>query len=249
MNNEIIITYQLDENSCFDYINKLPVKPFNSVEVSNEEILKEPHNDNDILKWESELDPNDINFGEFNTGKWVWAKDYRNISLYDTANGNVFTSSINIIGSLPEGVTDIPRPDETYVWYKNAWTQDKQKALAFKRVNKLAEINNNAQKFINFLTEDTPDFEKSTWSIQAEEAKAWMGNNILPTPMLDNISISRGIDREVLIKKAYKKAITYEQIIAHITGLRQKYEDLLKEAITSEAIDSIYPEYSLPKKI
>lgn len=108
---------------------------------------------------------------------------------------------------------------------------------------KLREINLAAEKFLNTSIgmEEVPDFEVQTWGIQAAEARAYMSDSSSPTPVLDKIAEARQVDRIVLIQKAYKKALQYEQMVYLVTGLRQKYEDALKKASTKEEIQMIQP--------
>lgn len=122
--------------------------------------------------------------------------------------------------------------------------------LALIKREKLNTINKQAQQFIDEITniESTPNFERETWSIQREEAKAWFGGNAEETPTLALIAQARGVPLEVLRQKAYDKAKAYQTVAAVVAGQRQAYEDRLNRAETLEQIRAIEPSYQLPQQ-
>ncbi|OFO27760.1 hypothetical protein HMPREF3052_08125 [Neisseria sp. HMSC056A03] len=105
----------------------------------------------------------------------------------------------------------------------------------------MAEINRAAQACIDQAAglNRVPDFEVSTWTIQALEAKAWHADNAAATPTLDAIADARGVPVDVLKQKAYEKAIKFEMLTAHIAGLRQAAEDKIYAAKTPEDVAAV----------
>lgn len=122
--------------------------------------------------------------------------------------------------------------------------------LVLLKKEKLNAINKQAQQFIDEITniESTPNFERETWSIQREEAKAWFEGNAEETPTLALIAQARGVPLDVLRQKAYEKAKAYQTVAAIIAGQRQAYEDRLNRAETLEQIRAIEPFYQLPQQ-
>lgn len=125
-----------------------------------------------------------------------------------------------------------------------------QAVITAEKSAKLAEINRNAQNFINELAklDETPEFERETWSIQREEARAWKRNSNADTPTLYLISQIRGVPLDLLRQKAYEKAESYQQVAAIVAGQRQAYEDRLNAAVTLEQVLAIDAIYQLPQE-
>ncbi|AHG74186.1 hypothetical protein X781_20410 [Mannheimia sp. USDA-ARS-USMARC-1261] len=144
-------------------------------------------------------------------------------------------------------------PSPYHKWQNKKWIIDpeqQQAVISAEKSAKLAEINQKAQAFINDLAEydKTPAFERDTWSIQREEAKAWFADKTVATPTLDLIAQRRGVPVELLRQKAYEKAMAYQTVAAIVAGQRQAYEDQLNTAETLEQVQAIEPVYSLPNQ-
>lgn len=126
---------------------------------------------------------------------------------------------------------------------------DMQAVISAEKSAKLAEINQQAQAFVNDLAkyDETPSFERDTWLEQAKEAKAWVEDPTTQTPTLTLIAQMRGIPLDTLRQKAYEKAMAYQTVAAIAAGQRQAYEDRLEQAETLEQIQVIKPVYQLPQ--
>ncbi len=92
---------------------------------------------------------------------------------------------------------------------------------------KLKNINREYEAAIAQLTAGTPESEKGTWSKQEAEARAYITDNTVSTPLIDGIATARGVDRGYLIGKIIEKADAYTVAIAQLTGQRQAKEDQL----------------------
>lgn len=144
-----------------------------------------------------------------------------------------------------------PAPSPYHTWNGKKWVLPKaqqQAVITAEKSAKLREINQQAQGFINRLAklDETPEFERETWSIQREEAKAWMADNSVETPTLATIAQMRGVPLDVLRQKAYEKAVVYQTVAAIVAGQRQAYEDRLAQAETLEQVQAIAVSYQLP---
>lgn len=126
---------------------------------------------------------------------------------------------------------------------------DLQAVILMAKSAKLADINQQAQAFVNELAkyDETPSFERDTWLDQAAEAKAWVADPAAQTPILELIAKMRGVPLDLLRQKAHEKAIAYQQIAAIVAGQRQAYEDRLTAAETLEQVQAIEPVYQLPQ--
>lgn len=129
----------------------------------------------------------------------------------------------------------------------------KKEEVAKKRIDIINRINSNAQKYVYIAAGIidsngsvlTPSFEVDTWGIQADEAIAWESNNSSPTPSIDSIYNNRGLNSDIITldgfrQKVYEKSMAYKAMIFHITGQRQKYEDMLRYT-PDESLDN-FPE-------
>ncbi len=69
-------------------------------------------------------------------GKWVVRPDYRGVRLYRTDTGE--PGEITVAGISPdgEGLTELPRPSDEYVWRDGAWVVDE--AIVAERVRAAA---------------------------------------------------------------------------------------------------------------
>lgn len=97
----------------------------------------------------------------------------------------------------------------------------------FKTKFLIQDINEEYELAVSKLTEDTPNTEKSTWTKQEQEAKAYIVDNLTSTPFIDCLVSSRGCDKEVLIQKIIAKSELYTATLATLTGIRQKKLDEL----------------------
>ena len=118
--------------------------------------------------------------------------------------------------------------------------------IANMRLQKLSEINAAYQQAIATLTPTYPDDERLTFDKQEQEARAWLAENSAPTPFVDALAAGRRIDKAELVRRIIAKADAFALASGFLTGQRQRYEDMLDVAETSEDVAAIVPEYSLP---
>lgn len=78
------------------------------------------------------------------------------------------------------------------------------------------------QSKIKNLVQDYPQFEVDTFPIQEEEAIAYSKDKTTSTPFLDDMCLSRAIDKEVVISKILPNAIALKAQKAIIIGTYQK---------------------------
>ena len=161
---------------------------------------------------------------------WEIIPDYRGRIVYSDGREVLWER----VGELPKGVS-----------LSGAQSVD----LAALKTAKISQLNAAAQAFINTSAEidKVPDFEVQTWLIQAAEARAWAADKTAPTPMLDQIAASRGIDADKLKAAALRKTLAYEKLTAHVAGQRQALQAKIEAAKTAEALEKIKIELTLPE--
>lgn len=145
-----------------------------------------------------------------------------------------------------------PPPSQYHVVDAGVWVLPAARAadrLADAKTEKILNLNAAAQAFINTSAEidKVPDFEVQTWSIQAAEVRAWAADKTAPTPVLDQIAASRGIDADKLKAAALRKTLAYEKLTAHVAGQRQALQAKIEAAKTAEALEKIKIELTLPE--
>lgn len=67
-----------------------------------------------------------------------------------------------------------------------------------------------------------PQFEKDTFAVQESEANAFMKDPTAPTPFIDNLCLTRGIDKEIMVAKILANAEALKLATAPIIGQYQK---------------------------
>ncbi|MDY7807764.1 tail fiber assembly protein [Burkholderia stagnalis] len=90
--------------------------------------------------------PGDREWPFWINGAWTMKPDFRNVPLYQTANGA--PASINEPGVVPADVdlTDEPKPSDVHVWRDGAWGPDEQLVEHKARADATAEFATRMEK-------------------------------------------------------------------------------------------------------
>ena len=107
------------------------------------------------------------------------------------------------------------------------------------RAEAKARIVEQSQAYMQQIESEYPSFERATWSTQKAEIEAWEVDNTSSTPLLDNISIAREMDRVTLLNRTLAKVQAYNIQAAYLAGTRQKLEDIIDESTDLDFISSI----------
>ena len=67
-----------------------------------------------------------------------------------------------------------------------------------------------------------PQFERDTFTVQENEANAYVKDPTAPTPFIDNLCLNRGIDKEIMVAKILANAEALKLATAPIIGQYQK---------------------------
>lgn len=112
---------------------------------------------------------------------------------------------------------------------------------------KLAQINEGCQSALAALTATYPTAELLTFDRQEAEARSLLADTSSQAPFLTSLATARGISVTDLAHKVIVKADLFSAASAFAIGQRQRYEDLLEDAKTKEAVAAIQPVYTLPE--
>jgi len=107
------------------------------------------------------------------------------------------------------------------------------------KVDAILRINEQSQSLMQNIEDSYPEFEKRTWPTQKAEVEAWDKNNNSPTPLLDIIASTRGVERVALLNKAKSKVEEYNLYAATLAGKRQKLEDEIVASIDLDFICTV----------
>lgn len=78
------------------------------------------------------------------------------------------------------------------------------------------------QSKIRNLVQDYPQFEIDTFSTQESEANEYIKDNTTATPFIDNLCLSRGIEKDLMVAKILANAEALKMGTAPIIGAYQK---------------------------
>ena len=134
-------------------------------------------------------------------------------------------NKINTLGDIGE---------YTYIYAETLGEQPED--LVFEEINlskeELEYLTNNdvyiksleftTQQQINQIGKDYPQFERDTFTTQENEANAYIKDNEAPTPFIDNLCLSRGVEKSVMVAKILENAQNLKLATAPIIGQYQK---------------------------
>lgn len=172
---------------------------------------------------------------------WAAPGSFKSVQVYKTFNN---TGEFGYFP--PEGTIKMEGPRPT-AYHKAAsdgsWTVDMDAA----KDAKLKEINTAYNAATSALVATYPQTELLTFDKQEAEARAWDADNSVETPLVDMLAAGRQMDKAELVRRIIAKADTFALATGYLTGQRQRYEDLLDAATSVEEVESIVPDYALPK--
>lgn len=157
--------------------------------------------------------------------------------------------ALNLGGYINDDLTVIKKPSAAHEWVDGSWVVTdaaKSKLLESAKATKLKQLNAESQACINAAAglDLVPEFERASWLIQADEARAWSADKSAATPMLDGIAASRGVPADTLKAAALRKTIAYELLVAHFAGQRQALQAKIEAAKTQSALDKIVIQFT-----
>ena len=101
-------------------------------------------------------------------------------------------------------------------------TLSKSELAFLKNQSYIKAIEANIQIKIKELVKDYLDFEIDTFPTQEQEAKEYIKDNLLSTPFIDELCLSRDISKEEMVNKILKNAAALKKMKAQLIGAYQK---------------------------
>ncbi len=95
----------------------------------------------------------------------------------------------------------------------------------------LQKANKEYENTVNSITASIPQSEIATWTKQESEARSWLLDNTVLTPLIDAICLAREVEKAYLVTKIIEKADAYANAIGALVGDRQKQEKLILNVV------------------
>lgn len=111
-------------------------------------------------------------------------------------------------------------------------------ALSEIRQLKLDELNRGFESRVSVLKQSYSLSEIHTWDKQEAEARSYLLDSTIQTPLLSALAAARGISLDDLVNKVIIKSDHFATAVGTLIGIRQKLE---KELITSTTVEEFDP--------
>jgi hypothetical protein len=113
--------------------------------------------------------------------------------------------------------------------------------LANAKTAKLSEVTSEYNASISALVGGADKFEIASWTKQEAEARAYIANNSVATPLLSGMVAARGLGETVeqFAKIVIAKADAYQSAYATILGAYQAKQKAIAAAKTVEQVEAI----------
>lgn len=107
------------------------------------------------------------------------------------------------------------------------------------KIAKLGEVKGAFENAVAAIKAGYPEDEIKTWDKQEAEARAWLANDTVETPMIDAMLARRPtLTKQALVERIIFKANIFAGIVGTLVGERQDLEDSIAVA-TPDTINSI----------
>lgn len=97
---------------------------------------------------------------------------------------------------------------------------------------KIAEVNAACEQALAEIRAQYPQAEIDSWPQQEREAQAWQADNTAETPLLDAISVARGVAKPDVVAKVLINAAAFKIQAGAAFGRRQALRDQIDAATT-----------------
>lgn len=131
---------------------------------------------------------------------------------------------ITTLGPIPDGYT-AQVPKEFDQWDGQLWITNTALRNTVLKRRKMNEINTSFETALSQLRSEYPESEIMSWTKQEDEARRYLLDNTIATPLVDSIVEARGCDKAELINKIVLKADQYSYAVGMAVGRRQYLED------------------------
>lgn len=155
-----------------------------------------------------------------------------------------------IHSTIPTGAIDIT--DEQWIEYINNSGKLKFEngalveyvyvpTLAEKKDSKRSIIKMDYENAVKAMTGNTDPAEMASWTKQEAEARSWIADNTVVTPIIDNLIIGRamGESKADLVANIIIKADAYTVAYAQVLGAYHAKQKAIEVAITVAEVEAI----------
>lgn len=115
------------------------------------------------------------------------------------------------------------------------------KTLIESRATKLLLVQNDYETSVKAMNGNTDPAEMASWTKQEQEARAWIADNTVVTPIIDNLIIGRamGESKADLVVKIITKADAYTVAYAQVLGAYHAKQKAIEVAKTVAEVEAI----------
>ena len=175
----------------------------------------------------------------FENEKWLKVPDFREEIYFN------ITDATQVIFNLKDTVTRAMTKKDPLAFISPIWDSAKSKwkenmSLDGTKISKFIDLENSFNNDTLKITTALPH-EMTSWGKQVSQARAWVADNTVLTPFIDNLLTARslGETKEILVGKIIANADAYEIAYAKLLGKFQKLTRQVEDATTVEEIDAI----------
>ena len=155
--------------------------------------------------------------------KWEITEDHRG-RVGHLPGGEA--QAITTWGPLPEG-------------WKEGEPEPEPPTLEETRTATVAAINAAYEQAMTAIRAEEPPSALLTYSEQRTEAEGWMSDSDTPTPMLDTLAGTRGIEKTELVRRVLVKSALYKPVSGLLLGQQQRLMDDVAAIIAADLPDDL----------
>lgn len=151
--------------------------------------------------------------------------------------------TVSVIGPNPDYVLIQDKPSEDYIYDGSKWVPKPPIVLTLEQAKaaKLSAVTTEYNSSVTALVGNTDQYELASWSKQEAEARAYVADNTVATPLLSGMVAARKLGETVLefANKIITNADAYKVAYASILGAYQAKQKSINAATTVAEVQAI----------
>lgn len=168
---------------------------------------------------------------------WEYIENHQGKTVYATADQSSLV--MTEFGTIPMGYTLLQPHSQRETWDGESWSlslETQETLFAEHQTHLISKIAEKTDRLKSAVLVGYPQAEIDSFYRQESEARAWVVDNNVATPMLSAIAENRGVSLAILAQKVIEKADLVSTIMGHIIGTRQGFEDRILTAKNLEEL-------------
>jgi Icc-related predicted phosphoesterase len=165
-----------------------------------------------------------------------------NIIEYNV-NEETYEMVETIIGPNPDYILIEDKPSEDYIYDGSKWIQKPPVVLTLEQAKtaKLSDVTAEYNSSVVALVGNTDQYKLASWTKQEAEARAYIADNTVETPLLSGMVLARGLGETILefANKIISNADAYKTAYASILGTYQAKQKAINAATTVSEVQAI----------